>query len=79
MVGVRISPPVQKIKKMSIIKYITESFDELKQNVTWTSWEELQKYTIIVALFTVIFSLLIWATDSIFVKAIAGFFNIIKG
>lgn len=64
---------------MSIIKYINESFDELKQNVTWTSWEELQKFTVIVALFTVIFSLLIWATDSIFIKAIAGFFNLIKG
>jgi preprotein translocase subunit SecE len=64
---------------MSIIKYISESFDELKHHVTWTNWEELQKYTIIVALFTVIFSLLIWAIDSVFVKAISGFFNIIKG
>jgi preprotein translocase subunit SecE len=64
---------------MGIFKYISESFDELKHNVTWTSWEELQKYTVIVALFTVIFSILIWAIDLTFVKAIAGFFNIIKG
>ncbi len=77
--GVRISPPVQKKYKMGVFKYISESFDELKQNVTWTSWEELQKYTVIVALFTVIFSLLIWAIDSVFVKAIAGFFSLIKG
>jgi preprotein translocase subunit SecE len=78
-VGVRISPPVQKKIKMSIIKYISESFNELKQNVTWTKWDELQKFTVIVALFTVIFSLLIWATDSMFVKVISGFFNLIKG
>ena len=64
---------------MKILKYISESFDELRQNVTWTPWEELQKFTVIVAIFTVVFSLLIWATDSLFVKAIAGFFSLIKG
>jgi preprotein translocase subunit SecE len=78
--GVRIPPPVQiNIKMTKVINYMTEAFEELKSNVTWITWAEAQKYTIIVALFSIIFSLMIWGFDSLFSKAISGFYNLIKG
>jgi len=60
-----------------VFNYITEAFTELKSNVTWTSWEEVQRYTIIVTIFTVVFSLATWGVDTVFAKAITGFFNIL--
>ena len=77
--GVRIPPPVQiKIKMTKVVNYISEAFQELKTNVTWPMWADVQRLTIIVAVFSIIFALLTWGVDEIFAKAIAGFFNIIK-
>ena len=61
-----------------VFNYFSESFEELKSNVTWPEWAEVQKYTIIVAVFSVVFALATWAVDVFFAKAIAGFFNLIK-
>ena len=77
--GVRIPPPVQiKIKMTKVVNYISEAFQELKTNVTWPIWADVQRLTIIVAVFSVIFALLTWGVDELFVKALEGFFNIIK-
>jgi preprotein translocase subunit SecE len=77
--GVRIPPPVQNYKVMNkISNYISESFQEFKDNVTWPTWEEVQRYTIIVAIFSVVFALATWGVDTLFGKAIAGIFNLIK-
>jgi preprotein translocase subunit SecE len=62
-----------------ILNYISEAFEELKTNVTWPLWAEVQKYTIIVALFSIVFAVLTWGVDQFFTKAIAGFFTFIKG
>ncbi|WP_333695170.1 preprotein translocase subunit SecE [Flavobacterium sp.] len=62
-----------------VVNYITEAFEELKSNVTWLPWSEVQRYTIIVAVFTIVFSLATWGTDEVFRKVISGFFNLIKG
>jgi preprotein translocase subunit SecE len=58
--------------------YFSETFNELTNQVTWTVWADVQRLTIIVAVFSIIFALLTWGVDEIFAKAIAGFFNIIK-
>jgi preprotein translocase subunit SecE len=77
--GVRIPPPVQKLNDMTkVVNYISESFNELKSEVTWPTWSEVQRLTIIVALFSIIFSLLTWGVDEVFAKAIEGFFNWLK-
>jgi preprotein translocase subunit SecE len=77
--GVRIPPPVQNKNIMSkVLNYFSEAFEELKSNVTWPEWAEVQKLTIIVALFSIIFALVIWGVDELFAKAIEGFFNWIK-
>ena len=77
--GVRIPPPVQiKIKMTKVVNYISEAFQELKTNVTWPIWADVQRLTIIVAVFSVVFALLTWGVDELFVKALEGFFNSIK-
>jgi len=58
-----------------VVNYISEAFEELKSNVTWPTWEEVQKLTIIVAIFSVIFALATWGVDTLFQKSVEGFFN----
>lgn len=60
------------------VNYISEAFHELKTNVTWPEWSEVQRLTIIVAVFSVLFALFTYGVDQLFVKALEGFFNIIK-
>ena len=77
--GVRIPPPVQKQYRMNkVTNYISEAFEELKSNVTWPTWEEVQKLTVVVAVFSVLIALATWGIDTVFGKAIAGLFNWIK-
>ena len=39
-----------------IVEYVKESFGELKNNVSWPSWAEGQSLTVLVAVFSIIFS-----------------------
>ncbi len=61
-----------------VVNYISEAFEELKSNVTWPDWAEVQRLTIVVALFSVLFALATWGVDEVFAKTLAGFFNWIK-
>ena len=77
--GVRIPPPVQnKINMSKVVNYISESFEELKSNVTWPAWSEVQRLTIIIAIFSITFSLATWGVDEAFSKTIGAFFTWIK-
>ena len=58
-----------------ITNYIKESFEELKNNVTWTAWTEVQRLTIIVAVFSIIFSFAIWGVDTVFSKVLETYFS----
>ncbi len=74
--GVRIPPPVQiKEIEMSVINYIKDSFYELKNNVTWSSWAEVQRSTIVVAIFSILFALATWGADEMLKKVIMTFFS----
>jgi preprotein translocase subunit SecE len=61
-----------------IINYIKESFEELKSHVSWTPWAEAQSLTVLVAVFSIIFSLAIWGVDTVFSGVIKEYFNWIK-
>jgi preprotein translocase subunit SecE len=61
-----------------IINYISESYNELRNHVTWPSWAEAQKLTVVVAVFSIIFSLAIWGVDTVFSSAIEQYFEWIK-
>jgi len=58
-----------------IVNYIKESFGELKNNVTWPTLAEAQSLTVLVAVFSIIFSLAIWGVDTVFSKVITAYFK----
>jgi len=58
-----------------IIKYIKESFEELKSHVTWPTWSEAQSLTVLVAVFSIIFSLAIWGVDTVFSRVVTEYFK----
>lgn len=62
-----------------VVNYISEAFEELKSNVTWPVWVDVQRYTVIVALFSVLFALATWGVDELFAKSLEGFFRWLKG
>ena len=60
------------------VNYVKESFGELKNNVSWPTWAEAQSLTILVAVFSIVFSLAIWGVDTVFSKLIAFYFQSIS-
>ncbi|MEN8186367.1 MAG: preprotein translocase subunit SecE [Bacteroidota bacterium] len=61
---------------MGIVNYIKDSFAELKSNVTWMAWPEAQKTTVVVAVFTIIFAVAIFAVDKFFQLGLDKYFNL---
>jgi len=61
----------------SFITYVKESFIELRENMTWVSWDEAQKSTAAVAAFTVIFALAVFAVDKLFQGFLKNLFEIL--
>ena len=61
-----------------IVNYISESYNELRNHVTWPTMAEAQRLTVVVAVFSIIFSLLIWGVDTVFSSAIETYFEWIK-
>jgi preprotein translocase subunit SecE len=60
------------------INYVSESFNELKNHVTWPTFAETQKLTVTVAVFSIIFSLAIWGVDTVFSNLIDKYFEWVK-
>ncbi len=61
---------------MNIVTYVKESFRELKDNMTWISWEEAQKSTTVVVVFTVLFALAVFAADKVFQTLLKNLFQL---
>ena len=61
-----------------IVNYVKESFGELKNNVSWTPRAEAQSLTVLVAVFSIVFSLAIWGVDTVFSRVIAFYFQLIS-
>ena len=61
-----------------LINYVTESFNELKNHVTWTPWSEAQRLTLVTIIFSIIFSLAIWGVDTVFSNLIEYYFTLVK-
>ncbi|MBC8753656.1 preprotein translocase subunit SecE [Kordia sp. YSTF-M3] len=62
-----------------IVNYIKESFEELRTNVTWTTWPEAQRLTIVVAVFSIIFSIAIWGVDTVFSESLGYVYDVVLG
>ncbi|OAB81774.1 preprotein translocase subunit SecE [Cochleicola gelatinilyticus] len=61
-----------------MLNYIKESYNELTNHVTWPTWAEAQRLTVIVAVFSVVLALAVWGVDSVFSKVISQYFEWIK-
>jgi preprotein translocase subunit SecE len=61
-----------------MVNYLKESYNELRNHVTWTPLSEAQRLTVIVAAFSVILALAVWGIDSVFAKVISFYFDLIK-
>ncbi len=60
-----------------MISYIKDTFEELKNNVSWTERSELQRLVVIVLVFSILFSLAIWGADTVLSRVIQFYFNLI--
>jgi preprotein translocase subunit SecE len=63
----------------TIIDYIKDSFEELRNNVSWTPRVELQRLVFIVLVFSVLFSLAIWGADTVLSEVVGFYFQLING
>jgi preprotein translocase subunit SecE len=63
----------------AIIHYIKDSFEELRNNVSWTPRVELQRLVVIVLVFSVLFSLAIWGADTVLSEIVGFYFQLING
>lgn len=61
---------------MSVVNYIKDSWKELRENMTWISWEEAQKSTVVVAVFTVLFAVAIFLADKVFQTILKNLFQL---
>ena len=61
---------------MGIINYFKESFQELSTQVTWIPMAEAQKSTVVVAIFSVLFALAVFAVDKVFQLGLEQYFNL---
>lgn len=55
--------------------YSKLSFDELLHKVTWPTWEELQNSSVVVAIASLIISLIIFVMDQVFSKLMSIFYD----
>jgi preprotein translocase subunit SecE len=69
---------VQKVKKIKMERlktYIAESWDEIKNKVTWSKYSELQGSAILVLVASTIFALVIYAVDVVFKSGLKWFYR----
>jgi preprotein translocase subunit SecE len=77
--GVRISPPVLSLKivepMQKIGNYFAESWEEIKNKVSWSTYSELQGSAILVLVASTIFALVIGAIDWMFKTGLQWFYR----
>lgn len=61
---------------MNLIQYFKDSLEELRNKVSWISWEEAQKSTVVVAIFTIIFAIAVFVVDKVFQTGITEYFKL---
>jgi preprotein translocase subunit SecE len=55
--------------------YIVESWDEIKNKVTWSKYSELQGSAVLVLVASIIFAFVIGAIDWIFMTGLSWFYT----
>ncbi len=62
----------------AIKDYVKASYDELVNHVVWPTWAEAQKLTVVVASFSLLFSLFLFIVDYIFREILGLYYKTIK-
>ena len=68
----------RNIAQVLFTEGLIDSFEELKGHVTWTPLMELQKMTVVVFVFSVIFALIIWLADTFLSEVFEIYFDLLK-
>ena len=61
-----------------MFQYVKESYEELKNHVTWPTLADSQREMVVVVVFSILFSLVIWGMDSFFEWIIAEYFKFMQ-
>ena len=61
-----------------MVQYVKESYEELKNHVTWPTLAESQREMVVVVVFSILFSLVIWGMDSFFEWILAEYFKFMQ-
>lgn len=61
-----------------MVQYVKESYEELKNHVTWPTLTDSQREMVVVVVFSILFSLVIWGMDSFFEWIIAEYFKFMQ-
>ena len=77
--GVRISLLLPRVKDEDMFKYVKESYNELVNKVTWSTFPQLQSSTIVVMVASVIFAVVVLAMDVTFENVMAGIYKTLGG
>lgn len=74
--GVRISLPVQQLLTMNLKNFVLESYDEMKNKVTWPKFSFLQNSAVLVLVASLIFALFIGVVDLGFENIMTWFYDL---
>jgi preprotein translocase subunit SecE len=77
--GVRVAPPVPKeVNNMfkKIKNYFSESYDELRNKVSWPTFSELQNSAIVVSVASLIIALVVLLMDLTFSNLLKEFYKL---
>lgn len=68
----------EKVKQImnKVSTFITESVDEMKNNVSWPTFQELQKSSVLVLVASLIFALVIGASDFVIKNLMQVIYNL---
>ena len=61
---------------MKFINYIKECYVELKEKVTWPTWEELRSSVIVVSIASLIIALVVFLMDYSFKNLLEAFYGL---
>jgi preprotein translocase subunit SecE len=56
--------------------YIVESWDEIRNKVTWPKYSEVQSSAVLVLVASTLFALVIWVIDSGFMKGLQWLYTV---
>ena len=59
-----------------IINYVKECITELREKVTWPTWEELRSSVIVVSIASLLIALVVFLMDISFKNLLEAFYNL---